>query len=417
MEVYVSGCVFSSLVYELENSIGDVEGLLLGQITSRITNTITDSQSENLTHERVATIQGFVPFGKVHSFYTNSGHILEEAISKELNDNEKSEKVIGWFSFRRNTQGQVSMRERFIHHNLIAKLNYTPSKEFLLAIFTSHMSRDLSSHKFDYCFCCSAEREGFFEPVQVQILNLGDTSHSEYRLNCHSAQATSSLFHEVIDSYRNEFVDDKGCIQQSSNMHGMYITMMKRLQNLVEVVKGSETTVSSLNEEVENRRKELEECRKDLSRKNASYEVDEKRPLQPISLLSESNQEKEEAERTFETHGSNLPGDDNKSIASVAASDSELGEKNDQGISEENTDATAEGSPNVNSPSFNRRRKQRTPARVVVRYVQPVVADDDDVTDDETQPYSIEDKITGSGPDYEEKLSQNLAMETSSPVF
>ena len=41
-------------------------------------------------------------------------------------------------------------------------------------------------------------------------------------------------------------------------------------KNLVEVVKGSETTVSSLNEEVENRRKELEECRKDLSRKNGN---------------------------------------------------------------------------------------------------------------------------------------------------
>lgn len=27
----------------------------MGQITSRITNTITDSQSENLTHERVAS--------------------------------------------------------------------------------------------------------------------------------------------------------------------------------------------------------------------------------------------------------------------------------------------------------------------------------------------------------------------------
>ena len=26
-----------------------------------------------------------------NSFYTNSGHILDEAISKELNDNEKSE--------------------------------------------------------------------------------------------------------------------------------------------------------------------------------------------------------------------------------------------------------------------------------------------------------------------------------------
>ena len=40
---------------------------------------------------------------------------------------------------------------------------------------------------------------------------------------------TGSKTWSVI-SYRNEFVDDKGCIQQSSNMHGMYITMMKRLQ-------------------------------------------------------------------------------------------------------------------------------------------------------------------------------------------
>ena len=52
------------------------------------------------------------------------------------------------------------------------------------------------SNKDYVCYC------RVFEPVQVKILNLGDTSHSEYRLNCLSAQATSSLFYEVIDSYR-----------------------------------------------------------------------------------------------------------------------------------------------------------------------------------------------------------------------
>ena len=29
---------------------------------------------------------------------------------------------------------------------------------------------------------------------------------------------------------RNDFVDDKGCLLQSTNMHGMYITMMRKLQ-------------------------------------------------------------------------------------------------------------------------------------------------------------------------------------------
>ena len=29
---------------------------------------------------------------------------------------------------------------------------------------------------------------------------------------------------------RNDFIDDKGCLHQASNMHGMYITMMRKLQ-------------------------------------------------------------------------------------------------------------------------------------------------------------------------------------------
>lgn len=44
-------------------------------------------------------------------------------------------------------------------------------------------------------------------------------------------------------------------------------------KNLVEVVKGSEIIVFLLNEEVENRRKELEECRKDFLRKNGNWNI------------------------------------------------------------------------------------------------------------------------------------------------
>ena len=40
------------------------------------------------------------------------------------------------------------------------------------------------------------------------------------------------------------------------------------LQELVEVVKNSETTVSSLAEEVESRKKQLEECQQQLASKN-----------------------------------------------------------------------------------------------------------------------------------------------------
>ncbi|XP_068710270.1 BRCA1-A complex subunit Abraxas 1-like isoform X2 [Montipora foliosa] len=379
MEVCLSGCVFSSLVYELENSPRDVEGLLMGQITSRIVNTITDSQSENLRHERVATIQGFIPLDKLQRFYTGIGEIVDDVISEEINnDNEKTEKVIGWFKFRRNTQGLVSMRERFIHHNLIKKLNFTPPKEFILAVFTACMSRDLSTHKFDYSFCCSADREG------------------------------------------NDFVDDKGCMTQSSNMHGMYITMMKKLQELVEVVKISETTVSSLTEEVEMRRREVESCRQQLSSRNEKLsEVAEERSPQPNLASSKSNQDidKDLIDLSEQDAGINI--DDDK-IKQPHFSENNLEERNDQYSWSEKEKSDVNEKVLGKAAHSSRRRKQRTPTRVASYSAvndNDDDDDDDDITDDETQSYSNSDSMKRNELSYEETFSQNLAMESSSPIF
>lgn len=48
------------------------------------------------------------------------------------------QKVIGWFKFRRNTQALVSMRERFVHHNLIEKFNFTPTRGIYTIILILH---------------------------------------------------------------------------------------------------------------------------------------------------------------------------------------------------------------------------------------------------------------------------------------
>lgn len=392
---------------------------MLGQISRRIVNTITDSQSENLRHERVATIQGFVPLDKSRRFYTGTGEIVDEIVCEELsNDSEKSEKVIGWFKFRRNTSSTVSMRERFVHHNLIKKLNFTPPKEFIFAVFTSCMSRDLSTHKFDYSFCCSSEREGVFEPLQVWILNLGDTSHSEYRCNSLSAQATSSLFYEVIDSYRNDFVDEKGCMVQASNMHGMYITMMKKLQELVEVVKISETTVSSLTEEVEMRRREVERCRNQLRSQNEKpNEVVEERPPHPKFASCDSNQDTEKDLIDLSDHGAGINIEDDKIDQQQHFSTNNMEGRNDQDVWNDK-EKSFESKNNIpKAENSNRRRKQKTPSKVASYQDVKNEDDDSDITDDETQTYSMDDSIRGNGLGYEETFSQNLAMETSSPIF
>ena len=142
-------------------------------------------------------------------------------------------------------------------------------------------------------------------------------------------------------------------------------------------------------------------------------EVDEKRPLQPNSVSNESNQETENENKTAKENGSEVPVKDNKNTDGMASTENNSMETNDQGIPNEN-DASMEDKSSIDSQSFPRtsRRKQKTPAKVA-HYPNP--ENDDDVTDDETQTYSIDDNIRG--PDYEEKFAKSLAMESSSPVF
>lgn len=142
-------------------------------------------------------------------------------------------------------------------------------------------------------------------------------------------------------------------------------------------------------------------------------EVDEKRPLQPNSVSNESNQETENDNKTAQEKGSKMPIRDNKNTDAMTSTENNSMETNDQAIPHEN-DAPMEDKSSVNSESFPRtsRRKQKTPAKVS-HYPSP--ENDDDITDDETQPYSIDDNIRG--PDYEDKFAKKLAMESSSPVF
>lgn len=143
------------------------------------------------------------------------------------------------------------------------------------------------------------------------------------------------------------------------------------------------------------------------------FEVDEKRPLQPNSVSNESNQETENDFKPVKENGSEMPIKDNKDTDAMTSTENDSMETNEKGIPNEK-DAPMEDKSSINSDSLPRtsRRKQKTPAKVT-HYPKP--ENDDDITDDETQTYSIDDMIRG--PDYEEKFAKSLPIESSSPVF
>ena len=144
-----------------------------------------------------------------------------------------------------------------------------------------------------------------------------------------------------------------------------------------------------------------------------SCDVDDKRPLQPNSVSSDSNQDERNDLKSVDKHGSEIPVEDNRTKDATSTNSNSI-EIIDHRHPKEKENAQMEEKPNAESENLNRRRKQKIPARVVA---YAVAVDDDDIADDETQTYSVDDNIKGSGTTYEEKFSQNLSMESSSPVF
>lgn len=142
-------------------------------------------------------------------------------------------------------------------------------------------------------------------------------------------------------------------------------------------------------------------------------EVEERRPLQPNSLSSQSNQDTENDHKTINEQGPTIPDEDNRKQHSTSADNNSM-EINDQHIPMKKEHSRMEEKPLCGSENLTRKRKQRAPSKVVSR---PTLDDDDDITDDETQTYSIDDNVKGNVLGYEEKFSQNLTMESSSPVF
>lgn len=141
-----------------------------------------------------------------------------------------------------------------------------------------------------------------------------------------------------------------------------------------------------------------------------SCEVDNRKPVQPHPVATQSNQDIENDFKTVSKGGSGISAERNRKEDLISFDDNDIMETNIQSdIPDEKTNVQI----NIETRSLSR-RKQKTPARVA----SLATADaDDDITDDETQTYSFDDNVKGNGPNYEETFSENLPMKSSSPVF
>ncbi|XP_013384674.1 BRISC complex subunit Abraxas 2 [Lingula anatina] len=254
MAVVVSGSALASLFFELINSPGDQEGFLIGQVHKRVTDTISDSQITNVKEETVIAIQSHIPCLGLFSFYNSAGSLNFQKLVELLG--EKIKNVVGWYRFRRNTTPSITLRERALHFQLQDAFPTITSHHFLFMLSGCSLSANNALHNFDHVIMHAVDR--CFQPLVLSVVNLGDTSHVEYKLfNTLATSKDSGMFGSLVSEFEKLFVDPGGQIGQIGKVQEMKANVQEHIQVLSQDVMETEQHLQSLHKEVEVLRERL----------------------------------------------------------------------------------------------------------------------------------------------------------------
>ncbi|KAM9306421.1 BRCA1-A complex subunit Abraxas 1 [Pholidichthys leucotaenia] len=250
--VKMSGFVLASLMFQHVNSESDVEGLVLGESRSEEQVTISDSQVDHIHIEETFNIQKHLVCQRLNSLYSSSGEVNLEAIEKLLADN-KQENVIGWYRQRRNTEQQVTFRERVVHENLKSALS-NPHMVFLL-LTPSTMTPSGSTHRMEYAAFISRSRH--FMTIPITVTNLGLLEQLSYWKV--SAPCSAAGYNLTVKKHGSKFFLSSGVLKEVNDMNRMNDSLQLELQEACRQVEESERLVETLQAEVSALRRRLRE--------------------------------------------------------------------------------------------------------------------------------------------------------------
>lgn len=242
--VTISGPLLATLIYEHCNSPGDQEGFLLGEISSRITDTISDAQLHGEKEETNLKICSIISCD-LFEFYDKKCHIVADKLSALLRDKQKE--VVGWYRFRRNTSLHTSLREQVLHQRLVQKLGQGYGNFFLLALFRGCTSSNDATHAMEHVFLRSIDPAfKHYSAVPLHIVNLGEPGHSDYRMYPGSAASIhQGAFCEVLNSLPAD-----GSLEMVDHMHRLHSLLHTKLREVLNSVAESEEDVATFVDDI-----------------------------------------------------------------------------------------------------------------------------------------------------------------------
>ncbi|XP_041666590.1 BRCA1-A complex subunit Abraxas 1 [Cheilinus undulatus] len=258
--VRMSGIVLASLMFQHVNSDSDVEGLILGESRFEEQITISDSQADHIHIEETYNVQKHIACHRPNRFYNSVGEVDMDAVKKTLADNQQ-ESVIGWYRQRRNTDQQMTFRERIIHEKLKAALA-NPHMIFVL-LTPSKLAPAGSTYRTEYAAFISRSRR--FLNVPVLVNNLGLLEQLAYWKV--SAPCSAAGYSLTMKKHGSKFFSSDGLLRDVSEVNNMNASLQEELQKACSEVEESERLVETLQAEVSALRRKLKERKQSAAKK------------------------------------------------------------------------------------------------------------------------------------------------------
>ncbi|XP_069557068.1 BRCA1-A complex subunit Abraxas 1 isoform X1 [Brachyistius frenatus] len=251
--VRMSGIVLASLMFQHVNSDSDVEGLVLGESRFEEQVTISDSQPDHihieeiyrqyiyppqvLLHKYCNDVQKHVACHRLNSvyfrcrvlrcvrfrLYSSGGQVNMEAVQKMLADS-KQGSVIGWYRQRRNTEQQMTFREKTVHESLKSALS-NPHVIFIL-LTPSTLTPPGSTHRTEYAAFISRSRR--FVNIPVLVNNLGLLEQQAYWKV--SAPCSAAGYGLTMKKHGSRFFSADGLQREVTEVNLMNDSLQAELQ-------------------------------------------------------------------------------------------------------------------------------------------------------------------------------------------
>ncbi|KAJ8716629.1 hypothetical protein PYW07_003256 [Mythimna separata] len=192
-KVLLSGTALSFLFYECVNSASSQEGFLIGDVTSEITNHISDSQSDNARLDTQIEIRTVLPLPSVSLFYLPTGRIKEDVLSDLLSST--ANEIVGWYKYRKNTNIKPTFRDKLISKGLQKYFEkYHGKKNFVTCNLSNKLSSTGSTHTYMYRFG-KINCFDMYEYIEDVTANLGE-KYTGYKKSHRSSP--HSIFNKIV---------------------------------------------------------------------------------------------------------------------------------------------------------------------------------------------------------------------------